>query len=154
MRGEGEGAVWEYDPRAETLRSLFVAGTAQVADNIDNITVSARGGILLCEDGDVLVDQYGPGTRLLGLTRDGDSFAFAKNNALLTEAMIGSAGKQVLPKDYRTEEFCGACFDPARRRSSSICSCPASRSRSGDPGSVATSRQPRHLLCHPLLFSA
>ena len=28
VRGEGEGAVWEYDPQEQTLRTLFVAGTA------------------------------------------------------------------------------------------------------------------------------
>jgi len=113
VRGAGEGAVWEFDPREQTLRAIFVAGTDLVGDNIDNVTVSPRGGILLCEDGDVLVDQYGPGIRLLGLTKEGNSFAFAKNNALLTEDMIKSSGKQVPPRDYRPEEFCGACFDPA-----------------------------------------
>ena len=113
VRGEGEGAVWEYDPREQTLRALFVAGTAMVGDNIDNITLSPRGGILLCEDGDILLDRNGPGTRLLGLTKDGDSFAFAKNNVLLTEAMIQGAGKQIKARDYRAQEFCGACFDPA-----------------------------------------
>jgi hypothetical protein len=84
-----------------------------VADNIDNITVSPRGGILLCEDGDRPADQRGPGTRLLGLTPEGHSFAFAQNVVALTTEMIQSAQKQVAPGDYRSREFCGACFDPA-----------------------------------------
>jgi hypothetical protein len=113
VRGTGEGVVWEYDPRQETLRAIFVAGTAQVADNIDNITVSPRGGILLCEDGDRPADQGGPGTRLLGLTPEGHSFAFAQNVVALTAEMIQNADKQVAPGDYRSREFCGACFDPA-----------------------------------------
>ena len=45
--------------------------------------------------------------------KEGDSFAFAKNNALLTEAQIQGAGKRIRPRDYRAQEFAGACFDPA-----------------------------------------
>lgn len=111
-RGSGDGAVWEYDPREETLRAIFVAGNQQVGDNIDNITVGPRGTIYLCEDGDPVIDAYGPGTRLLGLTREGDSFTFAKNNVQLTGGQVAGAGKSVLPGDYRGQEWAGACFDP------------------------------------------
>lgn len=112
-RGWGEGAVWEYDPRAETLRAIFVAGSQLVGDNIDNITVSPRGGILLCEDGEPVNDNYGPGTRLLGLTAAGESFALAKNIVQLSGNQIIEAGKKILPGDYRGSEWAGACFDPA-----------------------------------------
>lgn len=111
-RGYGEGAVWAFDPATESLEAIFVAGSAQVGDNIDNITVSPRGGILLCEDGDTLTDEYGPGTRLLGLTADGDSYPFAKNNVSLTIEQVVSAGKRIVPGDYRMDEWAGACFDP------------------------------------------
>jgi len=114
-RGSGDGAVWEYDPREETLRALFVAGSQLVGDNIDNISVSPRGTIFLCEDGDPVTDAYGPGTRLLGLTAQGDSFTFGKNNVVLTQAEIAAAGKSVLPGDYRGQEWAGVCFDPAGR---------------------------------------
>lgn len=109
--GGGDGAVWELDPATDTLRAIFVAGTQQVGDNIDNITVSPRGGILLCEDGDPVTDRYGPGTRLLGLTPEGDSYAFAKNAVVLGADAIAAAGKRVPPKDYRPEEWAGCCFD-------------------------------------------
>lgn len=112
-RGSGDGAVWEYDPAGGTLRSIFASGSDQVADNIDNITVSPRGGILLCEDADNLVDSYGLGSRVLGLTPAGESFAFAKNQVMLSEEQIAAAGKRVVAKDYRADEFAGACFDPA-----------------------------------------
>jgi len=112
QRGQGEGAVWEYDPQQETLRAIFVAGSQQVADNIDNIVVSPRGGILLCEDGDSVTDIYGPGTRLLGITADGDSYTFAKNNISLTLEEVVGAGKRIFPGDYSPEEWAGACFDP------------------------------------------
>ncbi|MBX3703303.1 MAG: DUF839 domain-containing protein [Steroidobacteraceae bacterium] len=112
-RGSGDGAVWEYDPREETLRAIFVAESPLVADNIDNITVSPQGTIFLCEDGDPVTDEYGPGTRLLGLSPRGDSWIFAKNNVALSQPEIAAAGKRILPGDYRGEEWAGVCFDPA-----------------------------------------
>jgi hypothetical protein len=111
--GQGEGAVWEYDPREQLLRAIFVAGSPQVGDNMDNITVSPRGGILLCENGDGVTDENGFGSRLIALTAEGDSYAFAKNNIDLTLEDTVSAGKQVEPDDYRGAEWAGACFDPA-----------------------------------------
>jgi secreted PhoX family phosphatase len=112
LPGRGEGAVWEYDPREETLRAIFVAGSQQVGDNIDNITVSPRGGMLLCENGDPITDEYGPGTRLLGITPDGDSYSFAKNNVDLELEQTLAAGKRISPDYYRGAEWAGACFDP------------------------------------------
>jgi uncharacterized protein len=109
--GSGDGAIWELDPAASTLRAIFVADSAIVGDNIDNIVVSPRGGMLLCEDGDAVTDRYGPGTRLIGLTPDGDSYAFAKNNIRLPDAPLREAGKHVEPGDYRSEEWAGCCFD-------------------------------------------
>lgn len=110
--GHGEGAVWELDPRASTLRAIFVAGSQRVGDNIDNITVSPRGGILLCEDGEPITDDYGPGTRLIGLTEDGDSYPFAKNVISLEIEQAVTAGKRIFPDDYQGSEWAGCCFDP------------------------------------------
>ncbi len=47
----GEGAVWVYDSYRQTLTNVFVALVPGVADNPDNVSVSPRGGIMLCEDG-------------------------------------------------------------------------------------------------------
>jgi secreted PhoX family phosphatase len=110
--GRGEGAVWEYDPEEQLLRATFVAGSQQVGDNIDNITVSPRGGILLCENGDGITDEYGFGSRLLGLTPAGDSFTFAKNNIDLALEDTVAAGKRIEPDYYLGAEWAGACFDP------------------------------------------
>ncbi|MGH8863586.1 MAG: PhoX family protein [Burkholderiales bacterium] len=112
-RGYGEGAVWEYDPVRELIRAVFVAGTQMVGDNIDNITVSPRGGIVLCEDGEPIVDKYGPGTRLLGLSTLGESYTFAKNNLVMRPDQVLTAGKAIAPGDYRGSEWAGVCFDPA-----------------------------------------
>jgi secreted PhoX family phosphatase len=111
--GHGEGAIWEYDPREQTMTAIFVADTQQVGDNIDNITASPRGGLLLCENGDPITDEYGYGTRLIGLTADGDSYTFAKNAVDLALEDTVAAGKSVFADDNRASEWAGACFDPA-----------------------------------------
>jgi secreted PhoX family phosphatase len=109
--GQGEGAVWVLDLDSMRLKALFVSGAAVAANNPDNIVVSPRGGIVLCEDGGGVIDDFGFGDRLLGLTPHGESFVFAKNNIILSQADIAAAGKSVEAGDYRDNEFAGACFD-------------------------------------------
>jgi secreted PhoX family phosphatase len=112
--GNGEGAVWEYDLATGILKAVFVSLNAVAANNPDNITISPRGGVLLCEDGGGVDDQgQGRIERLVGLTSEGASFVFARHNVNLSADQIASAGKMVAPGDYRSSEFCGACFDPA-----------------------------------------
>lgn len=113
--GRGEGAVWVLDLASQRMRALFVSGNALAANNPDNIVVSPRGGVVLCEDGGNSPDLYGPGSRLIGLTRSGESYYFAKNNVALTSTEIANAGKSVGEGDYRGSEFCGACWDPTGR---------------------------------------
>lgn len=111
--GRGEGAVWVLDLATMRLTALFVSTNAVSANNPDNITVSPRGGVVLCEDGGGVNDVYGFGERLLGLAPTGESYIFCKNNANLTAADIAAAGKSVPAGDYRGREFGGACFDPS-----------------------------------------
>lgn len=111
-RGRGEGAVWVLDLGTQVLSALFVSTNQLAANNPDNITVSPRGGVVLCEDGGQSPDAYGVGARLLGLTREGDTFYLAKNNLQLEAADLARAGKRVAAGDYRDSEFCGACWDP------------------------------------------
>jgi uncharacterized protein len=110
--GRGDGAVWVYDIRRSELRSIFVSTNPVAGNNPDNITISPRGGIVLCEDGSGVEDEFGFGDRLLGLHSSGESYIFAKNNVVLEAADISKAKKSVEPDDYRGTEFCGACFDP------------------------------------------
>lgn len=73
----GLGQVWVYDPRREELTMLFESRSSDDVDGPDNIAISPRGGILLCEDGD-----HEP-QRLIGLSRKGETFEFARNNIVL-----------------------------------------------------------------------
>lgn len=70
--GIGQGQIWEYDRASETIRLLFQSPVAAVLNAPDNITVSPRGGLVLCEDGNG--EEF-----MHGLTVDGEIFPFAEN---------------------------------------------------------------------------
>lgn len=83
--GNGQGQIWEYDPAAETISLLFQSPGAHVLNKPDHLTVSPRGGLVLCEDGSG--DEF-----LHGLTADGEFFRFAKNNVRLRGERNGLSG--------------------------------------------------------------
>jgi secreted PhoX family phosphatase len=86
------GQVWRYRPTSANRGDLvlvFESPSREVLDNPDNITVSPRGGIVICEDGEG--QQY-----VRGLTPGGAIFDLGKN--LLNQT-----------------EFAGACFSPDGR---------------------------------------
>lgn len=96
----GFGQVWQYRPsgyrdrwdhggwgshkgrsgrhKGGTLTLIFESPGVDVLDSPDNITVSPRGGILLCEDGGGV--QY-----MRGLTKRGEIFDFVQTNGDQTE---------------------------------------------------------------------
>jgi uncharacterized protein len=114
--GRGEGSVWTLDPATDRLTCIFQAQNKVAGNNFDNVTVSPRGGVLLCEDGGGVEDDFGQGERLMGLTPAGETYLFAKNNVTLTPAEIKAAGKSeafVAEGDYRDMEWAGATFDPS-----------------------------------------
>ncbi len=111
--GRGQGAVWELDLPTMKLKAIFVSNDQGVGNNPDNITVSPRGGILVCEDGGASVDRFGAGARLLGINAQGDALIFCKNNINVSSKQISGASKSVAPSDYRASEFAGACWEPA-----------------------------------------
>lgn len=113
--GRGEGCVWELDLATQRLRAIFVSGDQTAGNNPDNVTVSPRGGVILCEDGGGSTDAFGTGSRLLGLNAQGQAYIFAKNNVNLSGDQVAGAGKLVPAGDFRGSEFCGACFDPTGR---------------------------------------
>jgi hypothetical protein len=97
----GYGQVWHYRPEAGDaearedeaageLTLVYESPATGILANPDNVVVSPRGGILLCEDPDV-APVY-----LRGLAPDGTVFDFGRN--LLND-----------------REFAGACFSPDGR---------------------------------------
>jgi uncharacterized protein len=101
---EGFGQIWMYRPRGDggLLRLVYESPSGTELDGPDNITVTPRGGLLMCEDdaSSAFVDTHplAPGienvNRVVGLTRRGDAFEFAVN---------------VL----NTSELAGVCFSPS-----------------------------------------
>ncbi|MBA3442169.1 MAG: DUF839 domain-containing protein [Pyrinomonadaceae bacterium] len=85
----GLGQLWVYDPGDETLTLIFESPSVDVLDGPDNICVSPRGGIVVCEDSSSA--QY-----LRGISATGEIFDFARNL-------------------HNTTEFAGACFSPDGR---------------------------------------
>jgi uncharacterized protein len=100
----GQGQVFEYTPATGAFRVLFASPDPQVLNNPDNICVSPRGGIVLCEDGS--------GTEYLhGLTADGEIFRFAANNVVVPAP--GIPGKPAIaPGSYTGSEWAGSTFEP------------------------------------------
>lgn len=97
---QGLGQIWQLDPRNQRLELVFESPSAAVLDSPDNLAVSPRGGIALCEDG-----KANP-MRLQGLTPEGQLFPFAANHCLLRGERNGLRG------DFRGTEWAGVTFSP------------------------------------------
>jgi len=99
----GQGQVFAYDPAASTFACVFASPSAEVLNAPDNITVSPRGGLVLCEDGS--------GREFLhGMSPDGDIFKFAENNVVLTPELRDAKGYG--GTDFTGSEWAGATFEP------------------------------------------
>jgi secreted PhoX family phosphatase len=73
--GDAEhGQIWRYRPAENggELTLIFESPSSKILDHPDNVCVSPRGGIVVCEDGD-------PRIYVRGLTPDGRLFDFASN---------------------------------------------------------------------------
>ena len=93
------GQVWEVDPRRDRLRLVFESPGAPVLNMPDNLTLSPRGGLAICEDGTATPCVH-------GLTRDGRIFRFARNNIKIDAPRNGLTG------DFTQREFAGATYSP------------------------------------------
>lgn len=93
------GQVWELDPKRSELRLVIESPGQDVLAMPDNITLSPRGGLALCEDGPSI-------QRVQGLTRRGQLLVLARNNIVLNGEKNGLRG------DFRTFEFAGAAYSP------------------------------------------
>ncbi|QDT07825.1 hypothetical protein K227x_62540 [Rubripirellula lacrimiformis] len=100
----GAGQIWEFDPENQKLKLLFESPSKPVLNMPDNLCVSPRGGIVLCEDNDYGANEYPQ--RIFGLSQDGKLSLFAENNIQLKGEKNGISG------DFRTKEWAGATFSP------------------------------------------
>jgi secreted PhoX family phosphatase len=101
----GLGQVWRYLPgkdlsggRPEDGGRLILVYESKARETLsapDNITVSPRGGLVICEDTSGTI-------HLRGLSQGGEIFPFAQNT-------------------FNQREFAGACFSPDGRCCSSMC---------------------------------
>jgi uncharacterized protein len=89
----GAGQVWQYRPTAGDtgeLTLIFESPSKDVMDSPDNMCVSPRGGLVICEDGDAV--QF-----VRGLTPGGGIFDIARTTTA------------------NATEFAGCCFSPDGR---------------------------------------
>ena len=95
----GTGQIWQFEPAEQTLTLIYESPGKEILDCPDNMCVSPRGGIVLCEDGSYLPQ------RIHCLTPNGQLFLFAANNVQLNEERHSFKG------DFRAQEWAGATFD-------------------------------------------
>jgi secreted PhoX family phosphatase len=97
------GCVYDYDIDREQVRLLYESPGHHVLSGPDNIMMSPRGSLLLCED---RVSQNRNAQLLAGLTADGVLFRFCQINPNLR----GNYGGFDLEKTVLRSEWAGACF--------------------------------------------
>lgn len=97
------GQLWAYLPQDEELLLVYESPDPATLDYPDNIVLSPRGGLVMCQDSKLGVQ------RLYGIGRDGSGlFEFARNNTKL-DGVYGFSG------DFSSAEWAGACFSPDGR---------------------------------------
>ena len=88
--GDGFGQIWGLELRSQRLHMLYESPSRDILDFPDNVTMSRRDTLIVCEDGS-------QGNYLRGLTRRGELFDIARNNMSGADA---------------DDEFAGAAFTP------------------------------------------
>jgi len=101
---EGFGQVWAYraGESGGTLTLVYESPSGAALDSPDNLTVTPRGGLMMCEDDASAADVDGhplapglePVNRVIGLMPGGTAFEFAVNI-------------------YNSSELAGVCFSPS-----------------------------------------
>ncbi len=89
---EGYGQVWEYRVRSRRLILHYESPGGEVMDSPDNLTVTPRGGLMVCEDDASDADAANP-NRVIGISPSGRAFPFAENV-------------------FSASELAGVCFSP------------------------------------------
>jgi secreted PhoX family phosphatase len=93
----GQVWAWRRERRREVIELVYESPSTDVLLKPDNLTVSPRGGVLLCEDPDRARQSF-----LRGLTEDGELYDFAAN------VRPGTIPGSSTPQSF--DEFAGATF--------------------------------------------
>ena len=96
----GHGQIFAYHVGAQRLELVYESSGPEAIDYPDNICLSPRGGMVICEDG-------GRDAQFMwGMTPDGGRFPLAQNSVVLNDGPQGFSG------DFRRAEWAGCCFSP------------------------------------------
>jgi uncharacterized protein len=112
--GDAEkGQVWSFTPKDDggTLKLLYESSDGSVLDQPDNITVSPKGAIMMCEDGDG-EDVDGGDNWLRVLNQQGQVFDFAQNLKKIDLHEIDDEDFPDAGVAFGASEFSGVCFSP------------------------------------------
>lgn len=102
----GRGQIFMLDVNASRLTLIFEARSQDQLDMPDNLIVSPKGGLVICEDNDL-----GRAQKLVGMNQDGRVFDFCESNVDLR----GQNLPGIPAEDFRWEEWAGVCFSPDGR---------------------------------------
>ncbi|MDX1556848.1 MAG: DUF839 domain-containing protein, partial [Xanthomonadales bacterium] len=97
------GYVYEYLPGAERIRVVYESPGHRAFSGPDNLVVSPRGNLIVCED---RVSSFTAGQSLAGLSRHGDLHKICQIDPRLEGAWNGVN----LAATARVSEWAGACF--------------------------------------------
>lgn len=108
------GQVWSFTPSGNggTLKLLYESTSGAVLDQPDNITVSPKGAVVMCEDGD---GEDGGDNWLRVLTPGGKVFDFAQNIKPVDLHLVDDEDYPEPGKIFGASEFSGVCFSPDGR---------------------------------------
>ncbi len=97
------GYVYEYDPRREKIWMVYESPGFEQLSGPDNLAVSPRGSLVICED---RVNLKKAGQSIAGLTQSGEFFRFCQVNPELA----GEHGGHDLAETLVKSEWAGATF--------------------------------------------
>ncbi len=97
------GYILEYDPQSEEIRMVYESSGHDDFSGPDNIIMSPRGSLVVCED---RLTQFKQAQTVAGLTREGEFFRFCQVNPDLR----GEYGGHDLANTALTSEWAGATF--------------------------------------------
>ena len=96
----GHGQIFAYHVAEQRLELVYESSGPEAIDYPDNICLSPRGGMVICEDG-------GRDAQMIwGMAPDGGRFPLAQNSVVLNDGPQGFSG------DFRRAEWAGCCFSP------------------------------------------